>query len=137
MADNVNHPTHYTGHPSGVECIDIVEHLSFNLGNAIKYLWRRDDKGRALEDTKKALWYLERELERLHHVTQIQAIPPSAFRFMVRVVVGEAGTPMTKALNRLAGPQRDYDLIAMIEAVDFMNAAVREDLRCRPVTVSQ
>jgi len=36
----VNHPDHYNKHPSGVECIDIVEHMSFNLGNAVKYIWR-------------------------------------------------------------------------------------------------
>ena len=38
MSDPVNHPPHYNGHPSGVECITIVEHMGFNLGNAIKYI---------------------------------------------------------------------------------------------------
>ena len=36
MSDNVNHPKHYTSHPSGVECITVVEHMNFNTGNAIK-----------------------------------------------------------------------------------------------------
>lgn len=40
--DNVNHPKHYNSHPSGVECIEIVEHLPFNIGSAIKYLWRSE-----------------------------------------------------------------------------------------------
>lgn len=40
MNDNVNHPKHYTSHPSGVECITITEHMTFNAGNAMKYLWR-------------------------------------------------------------------------------------------------
>jgi Protein of unknwon function (DUF3310) len=35
--DTVNHPAHYNAHPSGVECIDVVEHMSFNVDNAIKY----------------------------------------------------------------------------------------------------
>lgn len=38
--DNVNSPRHYTSHPSGIECIQITEHYGFNVGNAIKYLWR-------------------------------------------------------------------------------------------------
>ena len=62
MMDQVNHPEHYNKHPSGVECIDIVEHLCFNLGNAIKYIWRADLKGNATEDLEKAIWYIQREL---------------------------------------------------------------------------
>ena len=42
--DPVNHPRHYTSHPSGIECIQITEHMSFNLGNVIKYCWRADEK---------------------------------------------------------------------------------------------
>ena len=64
MADQVNHPDHYNSHPSGVECITIVEHMCFNLGNAIKYIWRADLKGRSLEDLEKARWYIEREIQR-------------------------------------------------------------------------
>lgn len=63
--DPVAHPSHYTMHPSGVECIDIVEHLTFNVGNAIKYLWRAGLKGNRIEDLKKAAWYANREIERL------------------------------------------------------------------------
>jgi hypothetical protein len=52
-------------HPSGVECIDVVEHMTFNLGNAIKYIWRSSLKGRQIEDLRKAQWYIGREIERL------------------------------------------------------------------------
>ena len=62
--DPVNHPKHYTSHPSGVECITVTEHMGFNVGNAVKYLWRADEKGNALEDLKKARWYVEREIAR-------------------------------------------------------------------------
>jgi hypothetical protein len=62
--DPVNHPTHYTSHPSGVECITITEHMGFNLGNALKYIWRADLKGNSIEDLQKAKWYVERELEK-------------------------------------------------------------------------
>ena len=61
-ADNVNHPAHYTSHPSGVEVIRITEHMGFCLGNAVKYIMRCDEKGAAVEDLKKAVWYLEREI---------------------------------------------------------------------------
>lgn len=64
MSDPVNHPPHYTAHPSGVECIEVVEHMGFNLGNAIKYVWRADEKGNAIEDLRKAAWYIEREIAR-------------------------------------------------------------------------
>lgn len=64
MSDPVNHPKHYCSHPSGVECIDVVEHMGFNLGNVIKYVWRADEKGQATEDLEKAAWYLRREIER-------------------------------------------------------------------------
>ena len=62
--DPVNHPSHYTSHPSGIECIQVTEHFNFCLGNAIKYLWRADSKNDATEDLKKAIWYIERELQK-------------------------------------------------------------------------
>ncbi len=61
----VNHPKHYNSHPSGVECITVVEHMNFCLGNAMKYIWRAGEKGDAKEDIRKAIWYLNRELERI------------------------------------------------------------------------
>lgn len=64
MFDNVNKPKHYNSHPSGIECIQITEHHNFNIGNAIKYLWRTDHKN-GLEDLKKAAWYINREIQRL------------------------------------------------------------------------
>lgn len=61
---NVDHPSHYNSHPAGIECIDVVEHMNFNVGNAIKYLWRADEKGRPIEDLEKARWYISREIDR-------------------------------------------------------------------------
>ena len=63
--DNVNHPKHYTEHPSGVECIEITEHMNFCVGNAIKYLWRAGLKGEQIEDLRKARWYIDREIARI------------------------------------------------------------------------
>ncbi len=62
--ETVDHPKHYNAHPSGVECIDVVEHMNFNLGNAIKYIWRSDHKN-GIEDLRKAEWYVRREIQRL------------------------------------------------------------------------
>lgn len=62
MTDAVNHPPHYTDHPSGIECIDVVEHMGFNLGNVVKYVWRCDLKHDAIEDLRKARFYLDREI---------------------------------------------------------------------------
>ena len=71
--DNINHPSHYTSHPSGIECIDIAEHHDFCIGNAIKYLWRAglksedgiSKKEKQIEDLKKAIWYIKREIKHL------------------------------------------------------------------------
>ncbi|MFF4952870.1 DUF3310 domain-containing protein [Streptomyces chattanoogensis] len=60
----VKHPPHYTSHPSGIECIEITKHMNFPLGNAIKYLWRADFKGSAIEDLEKAKTYIDIEITR-------------------------------------------------------------------------
>jgi hypothetical protein len=62
--DPVNHPPHYNSHPSGVECIQITEHMGFNLGNAVKYIWRADLKADASEDLRTAAFYIAREIAR-------------------------------------------------------------------------
>lgn len=59
--DNVNAPKHYCSHPSGIECIQVAELLPFNLGSALKYVWRKGLKWDKQEDTKKAIFYLRRQ----------------------------------------------------------------------------
>lgn len=63
--DKVNHPKHYTNHPSGIECIEITQHHDFCVGNAIKYLWRAGikDTTTEIEDLRKAIWYIERKIQ--------------------------------------------------------------------------
>jgi len=67
MNDPVNNPNHYSDHPSGVECLTITRHMSFNIGNAIKYLWRhgKKDPEKTIEDLRKAIFYIEDEIKRL------------------------------------------------------------------------
>lgn len=69
--DPVNHPSHYTSSPAKcqgcgtrIECIDVVQHHNFCLGNAIKYLWRTDLKGHPIENLQKAAWYIDQEIKR-------------------------------------------------------------------------
>lgn len=64
MSDPVNRPLHYTTHPSGIECLDVTRHMNFNLGNAVKYIWRCGLKGNAIEDLEKAVFYLNDEIKR-------------------------------------------------------------------------
>ena len=63
--DMVNHPPHYTSHPSGVECIEITRHMGFSLGSALKYIWRADLKGNDIQDLEKAIWYINDEIAKL------------------------------------------------------------------------
>lgn len=71
--EHVNHPSYYTSHPSGVECIDITRHYCFDIGNAIKYLWRAGlkkeegipDRDKEIEDLEKAIWYIKDHIESL------------------------------------------------------------------------
>ena len=66
-ADPVD-PPHYKRHPNGLEAIEVCEHLPFNLGNAMKYLWRVGFGGKegsdCSDDLRKAIWYIEREIDR-------------------------------------------------------------------------
>lgn len=62
--DPVNKPRHYNVSRSGIECVQVTEHMNFCLGNAVKYIWRADEKGKAVEDLRKAVWYLQREISR-------------------------------------------------------------------------
>jgi len=91
--DPVNHPPHYTSHPSGVECIEITEGFSFNVGNAIKYLWRADEKGAPLDDLRKAGWYIEREITR--RINEANTAP-----LVAKSVSGTFAIPQTDPIEK-------------------------------------
>lgn len=71
--DNVEHPSWYTSHPSGIECIDIARYYPFAIGNAFKYLWRAglkkdstmQDREKEIEDLRKAVWYIQDRINEL------------------------------------------------------------------------
>lgn len=65
--DIINHPKHYTSDSSGIECIQITRWRNFNIGNAIKYLWRArlKEHNSDIQDLEKAIWYIKDEIKRL------------------------------------------------------------------------
>lgn len=75
MKSNVDHPKHYNSHPSGIECIEITRYYPFNVGSAIKYLWRAGlktddsmlDVDKEIEDLEKAIWFINDRIKQLRH----------------------------------------------------------------------
>jgi hypothetical protein len=74
--DAVDHPVHYTSSSAKclcgetIECIQITEHMGFNLGNALKYIWRCDLKSDAIEDLRKAAWFISREIAKREKISK-------------------------------------------------------------------
>lgn len=87
-AETVEHPAHYNSNPSGVECITVARHFGFNLGNVLKYIWRSDHKGAALEDLRKARFFLQDEIA-LREATA----PPAEGDFALRIGPDPADNP--------------------------------------------
>ena len=75
MSDNVNHPSHYTD--GKIEVIDFIEdkRLNYHRGNAVKYICRagKKDPAKEVEDLQKAVWYINREIQRLEAQKQKDA----------------------------------------------------------------
>lgn len=106
MTDLINHPPHYTAHPSGVECIEITEHMGFNLGNAVKYIWRADLKGNQLADLEKAAWYIQREISRINGASE-----PEPTEWTDAAINAMVDAPMNRAAQPVAGQfQREVDI---------------------------
>ena len=86
MHDPVTHPSHYRAHPSGIECIEVTRHMNFNLGNAIKYIWRSGLKSEYtnVEDLQKAIWYLRDEINK-YKTTTVHNVESGDFRERPRI----------------------------------------------------
>lgn len=74
MNDPVHNPPHYKS--GGIEAIDVIEAfgLNFRRANVIKYVLRAGRKGDALEDLKKAAWYLDREIDKLEEQAELDGV---------------------------------------------------------------
>lgn len=110
MTDEVNHPAHYTQHPSGVECIDISEHLPANLANAFKYVWRAGLKGgpdKAAQDLHKAIWYLERERARM------MKTPADRAAMLGRFLCGNSDEVLEMILSCCDGVDYAFDRVVL------------------------
>lgn len=97
MTDMVNHPPHYAAHPAGIECIDVIEPFPFNVGSAMKYLWRAGLKGDALEDLMKAHWYVVREIGRLQRGKVEEALTRRLQEHLAGFQVPKAAEPPAEA----------------------------------------
>lgn len=75
VSDNVNHPPHYNWLSKGIEAVDVCEQFNYNLGNALKYIIRCDHKGKPEEDIRKAIFYLNRELQRREALSESRTVP--------------------------------------------------------------
>lgn len=110
--DAVVHPKHYNNHESGVEAIELCRYLSFNMGNALKYLWRADHKGKGQEDRRKAGWYLMDILNAPMKDPLIANMPGFVRQRLLLVLASEPeGTPLARLLSILASyPSHDINV---------------------------
>ena len=119
--ERVAHPRWYNGHPSNVECIELIEHLSGNLCNAVKYIWRCGLKATEtpLRDLKSALWYTEREQQRIK-IFNLGGEPPSKTESVwcelaQKVIASDPGSTLSDYLDALL---KD-DFFDMIEVLRY------------------
>jgi len=115
MTDMVNLPPHYRGHASGIECIDVTRHLTFDVGNAVKYVWRAEAKN-GREDLEKARWYLRDAIE---HKDIVQHTLDR--KFLLHTVV-ESETDPNRASFFLSVFRGDLD-----SALNAVNAMIDAD----------
>lgn len=107
--EQVNHPQHYNARPDGLECISIIRHYTFDIGCAIKYLWRaglKTEMGKAnhekeIEDLEKALWYINDELN--------LGIDHDAFAGMIREDDENLQDILDELTGKLFGDVADYE----------------------------
>jgi hypothetical protein len=129
VTDHINHPHHYTASKSGIEAIQITEHMSFCLGNAIKYLWRQGLKGPAIDDLRKADRYLDFEVKRVLRGNGCVMGLSSAHRpALVAFMDGEPQTDMTLAIYKIATAVSVDDLLSVraMVAREIAKASARQ-----------
>ena len=122
--EQVNHPRHYNQHPSGVECIEIIEHLPCNLANAVKYIWRAGLKKSSdpLRDLRSAQWYALRERERVERFGLKDVPKPRTdivWQSLARRVIEDAKTRETHDLLALClGDLMRDDLAGLLDKLE-------------------
>jgi len=128
--ERVDHPRHYNQHPSGIETIELIEHLPCSLSNAVKYIWRCGLKQTEtpLRDLKSARWYTEREARRIELYELEEEPKPKTdlvWRALARVVIGKE--PVESLLGAYLDALLDSDfnrmLAALEEAIDDLETS--------------
>jgi hypothetical protein len=118
----VNHPSWYTSHPSKIECIELIEHLPTNFGNAVKYVWRCGLKTTEtpLRDLKSARWYVEREIQRrrLFELEDERLKTDVVWRALAHRVIDVESENEGGALGDFLVALLDDDCSDMIDAID-------------------
>jgi hypothetical protein len=124
----VNHPPHYKSHPSGLECIQVTEHMPFCLGNAVKYIWRAGLKGSELQDIEKAKWYASRELNRYLSHAQLDYKIPAVAHIDAEVVAEHFSLYRSRAFLYLWGVATggQSPVHALAGAIESLNAEILE-----------
>jgi len=121
--EKVDHPRHYNAHPSGIECIELIEHLPTNFGNAVKYIWRCGLKATEtpIRDLKSARWYVEREIQRSRLFELEDENRPKTeviWRSLARRVIESEAENEGGALGDFLVALLDDDFSDMIDAID-------------------
>jgi len=111
--DPVNHPSHYLSHPSGIECIQITRLLGFGLGNCVKYVWRRGDKGNPAQDLDKSLFYLK---DGEHYAPEMRYVPAPAADLLYRAASYERN-PVAAEFYRSVADRRFLDVEDTLNAL--------------------
>lgn len=119
--DAVNHPRHYTSHPSGVEVIELTRHLPFDIGNAVKYVLRRGKKGAPEEDLRKALWYLD---DAISHKIEYQ-VPKAVVGLARKVVAAETNLRVGWFLDLVLATQDGHNYVIHAGVLRAARAHVR------------
>lgn len=119
---NAINPSHYTSHPSGIECKEISKYLSGCLAQAFQYVWRCGQKDEPVQELKKALWFIDTEL------SMDQYHDPFADNFMAnlrKVVLIESNLDKAVALSNIAIANK-YDPHKRIEILTLAKAAINQ-----------
>lgn len=123
-------PSHYRSDPSGVECIEITRHRNFNVGNAIKYLWRQGmkDENPAEQELEKALWYIDDEIVRLESLNRVAVATKDPSGIPAHRVTQFRTPNIAEALNSLwvCGLSNN---VGTVKALRIARVAIKKELK--------
>ena len=127
MTENVNHPTHYNKHPSGIECIEIAQYFDFCLGCVFKYIWRYKEKGTPVEDIKKAIWYLRKYQEL--NIPCLINIGIEGFLFIAKknkLIEAEESNTKKQIFKLICDVAHDLEPINFYTLFELLNSLIKE-----------